>query len=79
MNDKSVQVLEQYDMEVKKVLKGRGALLIDTDKGYFRLSEYKGTASRLIYEEELLNYIADRGFPMVNLIIKNKEDRKSVV
>lgn len=74
MNDKSVQVLEQYDMEVKKVLKGRGALLIDTDKGYFRLSEYKGTASRLIYEEELLNYIADRGFPMVNSIIKNKEE-----
>lgn len=73
MNDKSIQVLEQYEMEVKKITKGRGSLLVDTDKGYFRLSEYKGTASRLIYEEELLDYISENGFPAVNSIIKNKE------
>lgn len=74
MNDKSVYVLEQYDIEVKKILKGRGALIIDTEKGFFRFFEYKGTISRLIYEEELLNYIADNGFPNVNSIVKNKEN-----
>lgn len=74
MNDKSVYVLEQYDIEVKKILKGRGALIIDTDKGFFRFFEYKGTLSHLIYEEELLNYIAASGFSNVNSIIKNKEN-----
>ena len=74
LNDKSVYVLEQYDIEVKKILKGRGALIIDTDKGFFRFFEYKGTLSRLIYEDELLNYISDCGFLNVNSIIKNKED-----
>ena len=73
MNDKSVYVLEQYDIEVKKILKGRGALIIDTEKGFFRFFEYKGTISRLMYEDELLNYIADSGFPNVNSIIENKE------
>jgi len=73
LNDKSVYVLEQYDIEVKKILKGRGALIIDTDKGFFRFFEYKGTLSRLIYEDELLNYILEHGFPNVNSIIKNKE------
>lgn len=74
MNDRGIQVLEQYNLEAKRVLKGRGAMIVETDRGYFRLLEYKGTVSRLIYEYELLNYIASHGFPLVNTILKNKEE-----
>lgn len=74
MNDKSIQVLEQYEVEVKGIFKGRGALLIETDKGMLRIGEYKGTAARLIYENELLNYLREKGFGETGAIIKNKED-----
>lgn len=73
MNDKSVQVLEQYGIEVEKTRRGRGALLVDTDTGCYRLSVYKGSIGRLIYEEELMNKIAELGDIPVNAIIRNQE------
>lgn len=29
MNDRGIQVLEQYDLDVKRVIKGRGAMLAE--------------------------------------------------
>lgn len=33
MNDKAVNVLEQYDMTVNRTFKGRGTIICDTDQG----------------------------------------------
>ena len=37
------QILEQYPFEVKQTVKGRGALICDTDKGLKILKEYRGS------------------------------------
>lgn len=74
MNDKGIQVLEQYNLEIMRTLKGRGTWIAETDQGYYRLLEYKGSIKRLIYENELLCYIQAQGGIVTDSILKNKED-----
>ena len=50
MNEKYVEALEQYDMEVRAVKKGRGSWICETDQGCRLLKEYRGTARRLEFE-----------------------------
>ena len=33
MNEKSLEVLKQYDFEVNRVLRGRGGMILNTDRG----------------------------------------------
>ena len=47
MNEKYVEALEQFDMEVRAVRKGRGSWICETDQGCRLLKEYRGTAMRL--------------------------------
>lgn len=75
MNDKSAQVLEQYEIVPEKIRKGRGFLVVEAEDGIYRLMEYHGSIPRLIYEEQLLQYIAEQGDIKVNTIIRNKEEQ----
>ena len=43
MNDRAVELLEQYEIEVLHTKKGRGAILCDTSQGTLILKEYTGT------------------------------------
>ena len=47
MNDKAVNVLEQYDMTVSRTFKGRGTIICDTDQGMRVLKEYRGRTEKL--------------------------------
>ena len=42
MNERYQEVLEQYEVEILSVRKGRGAWICETDKGLKLLREYKG-------------------------------------
>ena len=46
MNEKYVEALEQYDMEVRAVRKGRGSWICETDQGCRLLKEYRGKIGR---------------------------------
>ena len=39
-------LLEQYDIEVKAIQKGRGAFLVSTNLGPLLLQEYRGSVER---------------------------------
>lgn len=75
MNERSLEVLSQYDIIVEKTARGRGAYLVWTDKGFYELFEYSGTEGRLKYESELLNYIRETGFDRVDIIEKTNEGK----
>ena len=47
MNDKAINVLEQYDITVNRTFKGRGTIICDTEKGMRVLKEYKGKTEKL--------------------------------
>lgn len=74
MNDRSLEVLEQYEIDVMGTKKGRGAVLVETGQGYMVLKEYNGSAGRMEYEEELLLKINDMNMISVDTPIRNKEN-----
>ena len=73
MNDRHVSLLENYDLEVFRTWKGRGALLFETNIGTVILKEYTGYKEKSCFQEAALSMIKANGFNHVETIIKNKE------
>lgn len=73
MNDRAVSVFENYDVEILRTAKGRGALLGETAQGWLILKEYTGPAVRLEVQEKLLSAIRDSGFSGVEQLQRNRE------
>ncbi len=73
MNDRAVELLEQYEVEVFHTGKGRGAILCDTDKGRLILQEYEGKTHRLQLQEALLQKLSDTGTLRAERLIPTKE------
>lgn len=73
MNDRAVGLLEQYDIEVLRTRKGRGAILCDTSQGCLIFKEYTGAASKALLQDRLLKQIAAREKVRVEQIMPTKE------
>ena len=73
MNDRCVSLLENYELEVLRTCKGRGAILCETDIGTLILKEYAGYREKCVYQDALLHALADKGFSYKESIIRNKE------
>ena len=73
MNDRAVGLLDQYDIEVQRTRKGRGAILCDTDQGCLILKEYMGNAQRVAFQSKLLEQIREDGKVGVERILADKE------
>lgn len=74
VNDRHVSLLENYDIEVLRTWKGRGALLCETDRGILILKEYAAHKDKCIFQNAALCMIQDKGFTDIETIIKNKEE-----
>lgn len=73
MNEKYVEALEQYDMEILSVRKGRGSWICETRRGCRLLKEYRGTVKRLEFEDEVLGMLDTRGSLRADRYIRTKE------
>lgn len=73
MNDKSLEVLRQYDIKLNRAARGRGGMLLDTDKGVRLFLEC--TYPNAFYEREsdITAVIADNGYRLVDTYCKNSE------
>lgn len=74
MNDRAVSVLENYEIEVLRTWKGRGAMLCESDKGLLILKEYAGPKDKIIFQDALLKMIRQQGFDLIENILRTKED-----
>ncbi len=74
MSERSTSVLEQYDLQVIRSIRGRGAILCETDKGMMLLKEYSGSVLRLSIEDEILNGLKDAG-RTVDTYVKNQSEQ----
>ncbi|TGY91983.1 CotS family spore coat protein [Petralouisia muris] len=63
-------ILEQYPFEVRQTVKGRGALICDTDKGLKILKEYKGSEGRADFLYGLLQFLKNHGQERIDCIVK---------
>lgn len=72
MNDRIVNILEQYDVTVLRTWKGRSAILCETDKGLKIIREYTGPVEKLCVLEAIGNEMREAGF-LSDCILRNKE------
>lgn len=73
MNDRAVSVLSEYDMEVIRTWKGRGAILLETPQGIRILKEYAGHVEKLRLQNALLSHIRENSGLSVEEIMPTKE------
>ena len=73
MNDRAVELLEQYDVEVIRTRKGRGAIVCDTGQGCLILKEYAGNSDRIELQDRLLKMIAEEGQIHAERIIPTRD------
>jgi len=59
LNDRSTALLEQYDVEVLRTRKGRGAILCDTSSGCLIFREYNGSDEHLALQNRLLEHLQE--------------------
>ena len=69
VNDRAVNILDNYEFEVIRTQKGRNAILVETNQGWMILKEYRGPAARLEIMEKLLSAVADNGFEKAERIV----------
>lgn len=73
MNDRAVVLLEQYEIDVLRTRKGRGAILCDTNQGCLIFKEYAGNENRIALQDKLLRNIQAQNQVQVEQIIPTKE------
>lgn len=73
MKDYSLQVLEQYDIEVNNTRRTRGAVLCDTNEGVLLLCEAGISDKKAPVLECLTTHLIHHGYPRVDSMFLNRE------
>ncbi len=73
MKEYSLNVLEQYDIEVSATKRVRGAILCETDKGVLLLKETVDSEKKIPALETLTTQMINRGYERVDNMFINKE------
>lgn len=66
------QVLEQYELEVKSVSKGRESYICDTNQGQKLLKEYRGSMERAEFLAGILEHLRQQGV-LVETVTRTRE------
>lgn len=73
MNDRAVSILDNYELQILRTWKGRGAILCETNQGIKILKEYHGIKEKLYFLKKLLDSTRDNQFSNIEGIVLNKE------
>lgn len=73
MNDRALKVLEQYELEVKSVRRGRGSYILETTQGLRILSDYTGSENKALFQNCVMNSLRQGGYMRVDMLLPNKE------
>lgn len=73
MVDQALSTLEQYDLEIRGVRKGRGSWIVNCREGDFVLKEYTGGEEKARLQKKLTDKIMIETGVLVQEIVPNKE------
>lgn len=73
MSEKLSEVWECYDMDITNVYKGRGIMILRTDKGIRVLQPLGTSESRLEQEAQLKEELYEAGYQNIDRYIRNRE------
>ena len=74
MAEKMSEVYETYDMEVYQTMRGRGAFILNTDKGVRQVKQLDVNESRLKAEYQFKEKLVQSGFVDIDRCKKNNQD-----
>lgn len=75
MNDRALKVLEQYELEVSGMRRGRGSYILETPKGLRILSDYTGSENKALFQNRVMERIREGGYERVDLLLPNREGK----
>ena len=75
MVDQTLGILEQYELEVIGVRKGRGNFIVNCKSGDFVLKEYNGSEEKAALQKKLTDYVMENTDVSVQQLIENKEGK----
>lgn len=75
MNEKSIDVLQQYDLDIIRTVRVRGAILCETRQGTRLLQEYRGAENRLLQVQKVLQELENVSGLALDHIICNREEK----
>ena len=75
MNERGLKVLEQYDLKVLNIRRGRGSFIFETDRGLKLITEFSGSGNRLYFQNRILAYLKEQGYRQVDMIVENAEGK----
>ena len=73
MNEKGLQILEQYDIQLQRSFGGRGSLMLETDQGLKLLKEFAGSRHKLPLEQRILKRLEEQGICRTDRAVANRE------
>ena len=74
MAEKMSEVFEMYDVRLDHIGRGRGAMLLQTDKGVRQIRATTAGEKRLQAEYDFKEHMYLAGFPHIDRLVKNVED-----
>lgn len=72
MNEKGINVLEEYDLDVGAIRRGRGMLLVETNKGMKKLVEFKGTPAHVEFQNMVQRKILESAGILTDGFVRNR-------
>lgn len=73
MNEKSLKVLEQYEIQVTGTRRGRGSYICETNMGKKLLADYVGSEKKLAFVNQVLEELRRQGYPFTDIVMANNE------
>lgn len=73
MYDRGLGVLTQYGLTANSVIRGRNALICDTDQGLKIIREFPGSPRKLERQQKLQQHCRKEGFLLVDQVLTNQE------
>ena len=74
MAEKMSEVFEMYDVRLDHIGRGRGAMVLHTDKGVRQVRAAEVSEKRLQAEYEFKENMYEAGFQNIDRLVKNKDD-----
>lgn len=73
MNDKSLECIRFYDIQVNKMVKGRGGVILFTDRGCRLFLECSRNDGFYLRDEAVTKAVSDAGFENVDTYVRNQD------
>lgn len=73
MNEKSLKLLEQYDLELISARRGRGSYICETSLGKKLLTDYTGSEKKIVFTNQLLEHMEQKGLHYTDKVMASRE------